>query len=52
MLILHYLCCFTYMHSNKAKQKEKEKNPSNFLSDRQYPRRRFRAKMQKKSVKG
>ena len=25
MLILHYLCCFTHMHSNKAKQKEKEK---------------------------
>lgn len=52
MLILHYLFCFTYMHSNKAKQKEKEKNPSNFLSDRQYARRWFRAKMQKKSVKG
>lgn len=52
MLILHYLCCFTHMHSNKVKQKEKEKNPSNFLSDRLYARRRFRAKMQKKSVKG
>lgn len=52
MLILHYLFCFTHMHSNKVKQKEKEKNPSNFLSDRQYARRRFLAKKQKKNVKG
>lgn len=30
MLILHYLFCFTHMHSNKIKQKEKEKNPPDF----------------------